>query len=196
MSGIMVAHRHMVIGGRLKVVVFAFVGVLIWLACLPACLPSLQGVHPTGPFHFSLVGNYVRRTQLALATWHDHLSHVPPDLVVLSSSMWDIAGAVGRGDLLLWDKDMPTFFLEGYMANLTHMISYVRGIFPKETVVAFRTSPIPRHDPVTLHMRVVPAHVSHMNKLNAAGTAVAQKLGLPVSDSAALHAGGGQAPHI
>lgn len=162
------------------------------------CFPStgltlghyyLPGVHPYGPYHFNLQGDYVQRTHMALETWHSKLGMArPPDLVVLSSSVWDIAGGVMRGDVQLFEPEMPMHWLNSYMKNLTDMIGYMRSMFPTETVVAFRTSPIPRFEPTTLHMRVVPGHVAHINKLNAAGMAVAKKLHVPILDYAAVAA--------
>ena len=62
------------------------------------------------------------------------------------------------------------------------VINYAKSLFPPETVFVFRTCPIPRHNRTSLLMRVIPAHVSQVNKINAAGTVVAKRLGLPIVD--------------
>lgn len=48
------------------------------------------GVHPTGPFHMNVKQNYTERFKTAARLWTRQFKR-PPDMVVVSSLLWDIA---------------------------------------------------------------------------------------------------------
>jgi hypothetical protein len=48
------------------------------------------GVHPTGPFHMNVKQNYSERFAMAEKMWVQQFKR-PPDMVVVSSLLWDIA---------------------------------------------------------------------------------------------------------
>ena len=79
----------------------------------------LPGVHPTGPFHMGLTANYVAIMHKAISGWFANVSSVPPTMVVISSSLWDLSGSAARNDAQLWTEDTNMPWLQGYMNNLT-----------------------------------------------------------------------------
>jgi hypothetical protein len=91
----------------------------------------LLGVHPTGPYHANETGSYKVRIPAALAEFKSEFKR-HPDMVLLSSNMWDQARMWTRRDNLhgVANKLLPEA-VHSWAANFTQVLQTAAATFPK-----------------------------------------------------------------
>lgn len=95
----------------------------------------LLGVHPTGPYHANETGSYKVRIPTALAEFKVKFKR-DPDMVLLSSNMWDQARMWTRRDHLhgVANKLLPEA-VHSWAVNFTQVLQAAAATFPKVGVV-------------------------------------------------------------
>jgi hypothetical protein len=92
------------------------------------------GVHPTGPFHKRRSLGYEKRVDHGVTVWK-RFSSEAPDIVVVSSLLWDIARVSFFEPKVVAGPELSLPFLEQWADNYTKMVEYARAKLPK---VSFR----------------------------------------------------------
>mmetsp|Transcript_16434 Transcript_16434/g.35529 ORF Transcript_16434/g.35529 Transcript_16434/m.35529 type:complete len:334 (+) Transcript_16434:397-1398(+) len=150
----------------------------------------MLSVHLSGPYfekHDST--NVIQRTVKAVKDYKEVYSAYP-ELVTLSSNLWDIARIMeyeSRTYGLPESPQLPEDLLQSYMANMTTWLSHTMQLLPKETLLLYHTTAMVQYNSNT--GLTAGARAYYIVQLNAAAREVASKLGIQVVDLEAMSIG-------
>jgi hypothetical protein len=107
----------------------------------------IPGVHPTGPYHLPSTHtmNLTAKVDWAFQEYHATLGPAPPDLVVLTAALWDLArmrgcepwlmgcsnGDYRSGQQCQLAEHLHHATVHGYMRNLTMLVQHVKTWVPQ-----------------------------------------------------------------
>ncbi|KAG1665225.1 hypothetical protein FOA52_011413 [Chlamydomonas sp. UWO 241] len=149
------------------------------------------GVHPTGPFHKQRPQPARARVDAAALVWRALAPGmgVGPDVVVVSSTLWDLARMSTYEPHLVSTPELPLSTLSGWATNYSALVGYAKEVIPGQPLYVFHTTMAPKYDALTGTMdKGYLGHANHIRQLNAAGCAAAATLGMEVLDYGAVAA--------
>jgi hypothetical protein len=90
----------------------------------------LLGVHPTGPYHLNETGNFLQRITAAANGYSSSFGR-PPDMVIVSSNMWDQSRVWSHqeGHHGTLNKLLPEI-VQSWSVNFSMILSAVEVEFP------------------------------------------------------------------
>ncbi|GAX85229.1 hypothetical protein CEUSTIGMA_g12649.t1 [Chlamydomonas eustigma] len=146
----------------------------------------IPGVHPTGPYHKGRRLGYKQRIDQAATVWKTYSSG-PPDIVMVSSLLWDVARLYAHEPQQVAGEQLALAVIESWIQNYTEAVSYAKKVFPEAGLYAQRTTMQPRYDTSSGIMeKTYLGKAVFVRQLNAAGRHAAGTLGLEILDFEAI----------
>lgn len=149
----------------------------------------IPGVHPSGPYHKGRKLGFRRRIDQAATVWHAYASG-PPDIIIISSTLWDLARLSAFQPDIMKKEELPRDYLESWVDNYTRVVEYTRlRVNAPDAMFVYHTNMMPRYDSASGDMiKAYLGRANHIRQLNSAGRHAASLLGMEVVDYEAVAA--------